>query len=314
MTKSLLVVGGTGFLGSRICREAALRGLRVASLSRRAPSPALLSHAWARSVDWRTGDVLRGDADSAAAFDGRDAAVHCVGQLLSDAAYKDALQAGDPAALARAAAGAVGGSLAGAAKSVAGLAMAVAGGLAEAAKGRPAFAAGGYGAGSGTGFGSGFGGVFSSSASSASSSASIYTANRDSALAAASAAATAKVPQFVFVSAADPLPFRTDYADAKRQAERLLLDPAAFTFETVVLRPGLMYSDSRPPTLPIAAALSVLSSLSTPLRALIPRAADFPLPAKPLHVDVVARAVVELVVQGGGSGIRNADEIEELGE
>lgn len=77
---------------------------------------------------------------------------------------------------------------------------------------------------------------------------------------------------------------------------------------------GLMYSDSRPPTLPIAGVLNVLSTLSAPLKSLVPRAANFPLPVKPLHVDVVARAIVEEIENGGGSGIRDVDEIESLGD
>lgn len=75
-----------------------------------------------------------------------------------------------------------------------------------------------------------------------------------------------------------------------------------------------MYSDSRPPTLPLAAAFSLLSTLSAPIKSMIPRAASIPLPVKPLHVDVVARAIVEIVESGGGSGVREVDELESLGE
>lgn len=75
-----------------------------------------------------------------------------------------------------------------------------------------------------------------------------------------------------------------------------------------------MYADSRPPTIPLAGVFSILSSLSSPIKSWIPRAADISMPVKPLHVDVVARAIVEVVESGGGSGVREVDEIEALGE
>lgn len=239
MTKSIAVVGGTGFLGSRICREAALRGMNVVSLSRSAPSASLLAHHWAEKVEWRAADVLAPPVDGQAPewkslLEGRDAVVHCVGQLLADASYKDALRRGDTAKLA-------GIAVSGArdiAMGVAGAAMSVAGGLASAVAGRPS-GSGSFGS-SRTSFASGSTSWGSSSFSSSSTGpGSIYAANRDSALASANAAAEANVGQFIFVSAAELFPFQTDYVKSKRQAERMLLDPSAYGFSSVIMRPGI---------------------------------------------------------------------------
>ena len=55
----LLVLGGTGVLGSAVCRRAVNRGLPVVSLTRRG-RPSRLRGDWIDHVDWRTGDVLHG--------------------------------------------------------------------------------------------------------------------------------------------------------------------------------------------------------------------------------------------------------------
>lgn len=239
-SKSIAVVGGTGFLGSRICREASLRGLTVVSLSRSPPLPSLLSHSWAQRVDWRAADVLgssagsEGKAEWKALFEGRDAVVHCVGQLLADGTYKDALKNRDPLKLVGIAANGakeVVGGLAGAAYNVA---QSVSSGRASST---PSFAGGGssssFGAPSWTSSSSS-----SSSFGSASNTQMLYAVNRDSALVTANAAADAKVGQFVFVSAAELFPFQTDYVKSKRQAERMIMDPSTYNFTSVIFRPG----------------------------------------------------------------------------
>ncbi len=244
MPKSIVVVGGTGFLGSRICREAALRGIDVVSLSRLAPPAALLAHPWASKVAWRTADVLSIPSDASspptpewkALFEGKDAVVHCVGQLLADASYKDALRQGDALRLA--------GIAASGAKDVAmglaGTAMSLASGVAQSVSGRPATPSWTSGQGTFPSFSgaSSWASASSGTFSAGSGSRSIYSANRDSALATANAAADAKVGQYIFVSAADLFPFQTDYMKSKRQAERMLLDPSAYGFSAVVIRPG----------------------------------------------------------------------------
>lgn len=75
-TEKLLVLGGNGFVGSHICREALDRGLRVNSLSRSGRSS--LSDDWANRVTWHQGDLLSPDSWKEA-LSGVTAVISCVG-------------------------------------------------------------------------------------------------------------------------------------------------------------------------------------------------------------------------------------------
>ncbi|OAY27542.1 uncharacterized protein At1g32220, chloroplastic [Manihot esculenta] len=75
-TEKLLVLGGNGFVGSHICREALDRGLSVASLSRSGRSS--LHDSWANAVTWHQGDLLSPDSWKEA-FNGVSAVISCVG-------------------------------------------------------------------------------------------------------------------------------------------------------------------------------------------------------------------------------------------
>ena len=94
--KKLVVCGGTGFLGSRICRAAAARDWAVTSLSRSGePSWAAISGSphpppWAAQVDWQKADLLQPGSYGAHLRDA-DAVVHSMGILL-EADYKGVLQ------------------------------------------------------------------------------------------------------------------------------------------------------------------------------------------------------------------------------
>nr|XP_043639237.1 uncharacterized protein At1g32220, chloroplastic-like [Erigeron canadensis] len=72
----LLVLGGSGFVGSHICKEALSRGLSVASLSRSGRSS--IQEAWANKVDWHQGDLLSGGSWKEA-LNGVTSIVSCVG-------------------------------------------------------------------------------------------------------------------------------------------------------------------------------------------------------------------------------------------
>lgn len=75
-TEKLLVLGGNGFVGSHICKEALDRGLTVASLSRSGrPS---LHDSWANSVIWYKGDLLSSDSWKDA-LNGVTSVISCVG-------------------------------------------------------------------------------------------------------------------------------------------------------------------------------------------------------------------------------------------
>ncbi|CAN6682503.1 unnamed protein product [Malus baccata var. baccata] len=75
-TDKLLVLGGNGFVGSHVCREALDRGLSVASLSRSGRSK--LHDLWASSVTWHQGNLLSPESLKDA-FNGVTSVISCVG-------------------------------------------------------------------------------------------------------------------------------------------------------------------------------------------------------------------------------------------
>ncbi|KAL8216492.1 hypothetical protein R6Q57_023329 [Mikania cordata] len=74
--EKLLVLGGSGFVGSHICKEALNRGLSVASLSRSGSSS--IQEPWASKVQWHQGDLLSGSSWKEA-LNGVTSIVSCVG-------------------------------------------------------------------------------------------------------------------------------------------------------------------------------------------------------------------------------------------
>ncbi|KAL7746730.1 hypothetical protein RI367_007893 [Sorochytrium milnesiophthora] len=93
----LLVVGGTGFVGVHICRAAVRRGWTVASLSRRQHPTNFYTRynyrpRWADKVDWLAGDVFD-EAVLKQALPGRNAVVHSLGTLFAGQQYKDVVNA-----------------------------------------------------------------------------------------------------------------------------------------------------------------------------------------------------------------------------
>ncbi|PON94571.1 NAD(P)-binding domain containing protein [Trema orientale] len=75
-TEKLLVLGGNGFVGSHICKEALDHGLSVASLSRSGRSS--IQDSWASNVSWHQGNLLSpGSWEDA--LDGVTAVISCVG-------------------------------------------------------------------------------------------------------------------------------------------------------------------------------------------------------------------------------------------
>ncbi|KAE8732532.1 NAD(P)-binding Rossmann-fold superfamily protein isoform 2 [Hibiscus syriacus] len=75
-SEKLLVLGGNGFVGSHICREALNRGLSVASLSRSGGSS--LHDSWAKDVTWHKGNLLSSDSWKEA-LDGVISVISCIG-------------------------------------------------------------------------------------------------------------------------------------------------------------------------------------------------------------------------------------------
>jgi len=74
--EKLLVLGGSGFVGSHVCKEALDRGFVVSSLNRSGkPS---ISESWADKVIWNQGNLLE-PASLMDCMDGVSAVVSCVG-------------------------------------------------------------------------------------------------------------------------------------------------------------------------------------------------------------------------------------------
>ncbi|OAY64155.1 uncharacterized protein At1g32220, chloroplastic [Ananas comosus] len=72
----LLVLGGNGFVGSHVCKEALDRGLSVSSLSRSGRSS--IRESWADKVEWHQGDLLVPDSLKDV-MNGVAAVISCVG-------------------------------------------------------------------------------------------------------------------------------------------------------------------------------------------------------------------------------------------
>lgn len=90
MVPKLLVFGGNGFLGRRICQEAVQNGFQVLSLSRsgRAPQPqAPQDKHWIGEVQWEAADVFNPQSYNRYLRDATDV-VHSLGILLEDESYK----------------------------------------------------------------------------------------------------------------------------------------------------------------------------------------------------------------------------------
>ncbi|TGZ80032.1 NAD(P)-binding protein [Ascodesmis nigricans] len=271
----LVVVGGSGFLGTRICKLASSRNWTVRSLSRHGephwPSPTSTSIAtsarpdWADKVDWRKGDVLNPDTYRDA-IKGADAVVHSLGILL-EADYKGVLQGKEP----------------------------VLKGLMKAfdsarATGRNTIREGGKGL-------------------------SYETMNRDSAVTLAEEAArTGTVKSFLYVSAIDSffaLPKR--YITTKREAEERISGIAQDAgMRSVYLRPSFLYDSSRTFTLPLAAATMVTSTVNNMFMNKLPLlgAAGY----KPLAVERVAASAVKALEDESVSGVVDVEGISRLAD
>lgn len=75
-TEKLLVLGGNGFVGSHICKEALSRGIAVASLSRSGRSS--INDPWANNIEWHRGNLLSSDSWKEV-LSGVTSVISCVG-------------------------------------------------------------------------------------------------------------------------------------------------------------------------------------------------------------------------------------------
>lgn len=137
--------------------------------------------------------------------------------------------------------------------------------------------------------------------------------NRDSALLLARAAADAGTSAFLYVSAAGGAPvLPARYIDTKREAESLIASRFP-RMRGIFVRAPFLYDSSRLFTIPMAAATGVGALFNGLTRGVLGGflgAAG----AKPLRVDVVARAAIEALEEEGTRGPVEVPELEDLAE
>ncbi|PYH96769.1 NAD(P)-binding protein [Aspergillus ellipticus CBS 707.79] len=275
-TKRVVVAGGNGFLGSRICKSAVARGWSVTSLSRSGEpqwntvtnSPTRPS--WASSVEWAKADILKPETYKPF-LSGATAVVHSMGILL-EADYKGVVQGREPvlSGLQKAFSSSRPGSQDPLQRRE---------GEALQAKERN--------------------GQFT-----------YELMNRDSAIALAQETLNDHVPTFLYISAASGAPvLPSRYITTKREAETIIASKLP-ELRSVFVRAPFMYDESRKFTLPIALGGFVGSQVN----ALLGNRLDFlgSMVAKPFQVDAVGQAVVEALDDDSVRGTVGIKQIEAL--
>lgn len=274
--KKLVVCGGNGFLGSRICNAAVARDWDVVSISRSGePSwPAVSSHttapAWSQSVTWRSANILQ-PSTYASDLQSADAVVHSMGILL-EADYKGVLQGKE--------------------SPISGL--------------KRAFSATKQGGnanpmeqGSAIEPGEKDGQI------------TYELMNRDSAIVLAREANAAGVKSFAYISAAAGAPILPGrYIKTKREAESAISTNFP-QMRNLFFRPGFLFDSSRGFTMPMAAVTYggfIANSLTGGNLTWLMGAGG----SKPLKADLVAEAVVEGLSDEQTKGPVEVKEIEEL--
>lgn len=276
--KKLLVFGGNGFLGSRICKAAVARDWDVTSVSRSGEPhwPSVSSHtsapAWSKSVTWRSANILNPESYSKD-LEGASAVVHSMGILL-EADYK--------------------GVLTGRESPVSGLQRA----FSKTKRGsnvNPLERGDGQELDPGESDGQ----------------ITYELMNRDTAILLAKEANNAKVPSFAYISAAAGAPILpVRYINTKREAESTI----SSTFpqlRSIFIRAPFLYDSSRSFTMPMAAVTYggfLANSLTGGNLTWLMGAGG----AKPLKADLVANAVVEALDDEKVKGPVEVKEIEEL--
>ncbi|KAF4581924.1 putative oxidoreductase [Ophiocordyceps camponoti-floridani] len=274
--KRIVVCGGSGFLGSRVCKHAVTRGWDVTSISRsgtpnwESVSGSAQTPAWAHQVSWESADILR-PSTYASLLQGATFVVHSMGILL-EADYKSLVSGKEsPLAAAR-----------------------------RLLAGTPA-------AGRGVNPLEKKAGEDIKPAD-VKDQLSYEVMNRDSAVALARHAADAGVGTFCYVSAcagAPILPSR--YISTKREAERAVTQNFP-RIRSVFVRPPFMYDNSRTVTMGLAAMVGAgayFNSLTGKMFDSLMGAAG----TRPLPVETVAEAIVEAL---GDETVRGPIDVPEI--
>ncbi|KAJ1811046.1 hypothetical protein LPJ75_004141 [Coemansia sp. RSA 2598] len=158
--------------------------------------------------------------------------------------------------------------------------------------------------------------IGSSGATSSQEAATYERANRDTALSVARAAREISgIDAFAYLSASDVLPFLDSrYISTKREAENELIEHCN-QMRPIILRPGFIFSPSRPITIPIAAGVKAFNAVfhQTPLGCVL-KHTPFAKAASPaLRREVLANAIINAIEDPKVSGILNIADIERLG-
>jgi len=276
--KKIVVAGGNGFLGSRICKSAVARGWDVTSISRSGEPawPLVTSEStppsWSKSVNWAKGDILK-PTTYTSHLKGADAVVHTMGILL-EADYK--------------------GVLSGKESVFSGLSRAFTSSKAGSSN-NPLDRQPGDELGKGEKDGQ----------------ITYELMNRDSAIALAQEAEREGVNTFVYISAAAGAPILPSrYITTKREAESTIASNM-IKLRNVFIRPGFLYDSSRKFTLPIAASGMVGSTVNSLVGGNLTRIFGAAV-EKPLKADLVADAVVEAIADDSTKGVVDTQLIEAL--
>ncbi|KAI1268671.1 NAD(P)-binding protein [Xylariaceae sp. FL1019] len=280
--KKLVVCGGNGFLGSRICKYATQRGWDVTSISRsgvpkwEAVTSSSTPPSWSHKVTWERGDILR-PATYAPLIKGADYVVHSMGILL-EADYKNVVRGQE--------------------SPIAGLRKAFA---SAPQPGNPLER-----------------GVKSDGDLNADirppetrEQLTYENMNRDSAIMLAKEAAKENTSAFVYISAAGGAPvLPTRYITTKREAESTIASEFP-RMRGIFVRPPFLYDSSRPITTVMAGMTGVgalFNGVTGGILGNFMGAAG----VKPLKVDIVAEAVVQALSDESVKGPVEVPEIEEL--
>ncbi|GAQ38225.1 hypothetical protein AtubIFM55763_001382 [Aspergillus tubingensis] len=274
--KRVVVAGGNGFLGSRICKSAVARGWEVTSLSRSGEprwdtvTGSLSRPSWASSVEWAKADMLKPETYKPF-LNGANAVVHSMGILL-EADYKGVVQGREPI-------------LSGLQKAFAASKPGSQDPL-QRREGEPLQV-------------KERNGQFT-----------YELMNRDSAVALAQETLNEHVPTFLYISAASGAPvLPSRYITTKREAESIIAAKLP-ELRSVFVRAPFMYDESRKFTLPIALGGFVGSQVN----ALLGNRLDFlgSMVTKPFQVDTVGEAVMEALDDESVRGALGVEKIEAL--
>ncbi|KAF2104493.1 NAD dependent epimerase/dehydratase family protein-like protein [Rhizodiscina lignyota] len=275
--KKIVVCGGSGFLGSRVCKAAVARNWDVTAVSRSGEpqwqyvTASSTPPSWSKSVQWERADILKPSTYDPF-LSGADAVVHSMGILL-EADYKRVISGRES-------------PIRGLQRAFSATKMGSQNPL-ERKEGEdlePQEKDGQI---------------------------TYELMNRDSAILLARESNAQKVSSFVYISAAGGAPILpARYINTKRAAESTI-SKSFPDMRSIFIRPGMMYDSSRTITLGLAAATTV-GSMFNGLTGGVLSGFMGAGGVKPLKADVVAEAIIEAVGDHTIKGVVEVPKIEAL--